>query len=173
MLWKNKEFTEAYNDYYPLISSVAYSKLGDADEARDVVQDVFIVCYEKFEEIENMRKWLYGTLRLKILAHLKKKKSRQNINLEEVENDLLISVVNGFKDLRIILNEVIESSGVFKDDRERVLFELIAVHNFSYEKTGKQLGFTLKQVRYRYGIVVRRILDALKERGITNMEDLL
>ena len=173
MYWKNKEYTEVYNDYYPLISSIAYSKMGNFDEASDITQEVFIALYEKFEEVENIRNWLYGTLRFKIINHYKKNKMRENVNIDDIDDVDAIAFINGFKDLRIILQEILESDEIFEEEKDRILFELIATHYYTYEEAAKQLDLTPRQVRYKYGILVKRILECFKKKGINNVEDLL
>ncbi len=172
MFWKNREFAEAYGDYYPLVFSIVYTKVGNIEDAEDICQEVFIKFYEKLETIENRRKWLYGALRLQIFSHFRKK-SRGSVELDEVADDVGFSFVNGFRDVRIILEEAFDETANFNDERERVLFDLIAIRHFTYEEAGRQLGWNKRQVRYRYGEIVKRVLDYLRKKGIDKLEDLL
>ncbi len=59
-----------------------------------------------------------------------------------------------------------------KKDLEQI-FDYIAIQNFTYEQTAKQLGFTKRQIKYKYGLIVRQILDFLNKRGVKDLEDLL
>ncbi len=51
--------------------------------------------------------------------------------------------------------------------------DLIAYHNYSYEKVAKYIGFSKRMVEYRYQQIVKKISLNLKKRGISNIEDLL
>ncbi len=165
-------FTEAHNLYYAPVYGAIYSKVGNAETAKDLCQEVFIRFYQKFDEVENPRKWLYGALRLVVLEYYRSRKSKE-VNIDDVFNDVSLTFVNGFRDARIIIAEAMENDENFMDDTERALFDMIAVSNMSYPEAGRQLGLTVRQVEYRYGRVVERILDFLKRKGISNIEDLL
>lgn len=165
-------FTEAHHLYYAPVYGAIFTKVGNAETAKDLCQEVFIKLYEKFDEIESPRKWLFGALRLTVLEYYRKTKNK-NLNIDDVFNDVSLTFVNGFRDARIIIAEAIESSGNFADETERALFDMIAVSNLSYPEAGKQLDLTVRQVEYRYGKVVERILDFLKKKGIDNIGDLL
>lgn len=171
MHWKNREFAELYNDYYPLIFGTIYTKVGDADETEDICQELFIKFYEKLETIENKRQWLYGAVRYQMMSYYRNKKS--NIDIDKVFDDIALSFVNGFKDTRIIINDAIENMDNFKDEREKVLFNLIAIHRFSYREAGSQLGLSIKQVRYKYEKIVKRLKSYLADKGIKSLEDLI
>lgn len=166
-------FADAYNDYYPLIFSVVNTKINNFEDAEDICQDVFYKFYEKIDEVKNYRKWLYGTLRIAVLEYFRKKNKNEHLNVDDVFNDMALTFANGFKDVRILITEAIEESENFKDDKEQILFELIAVHNYTYEKAGKQIGLTRRQVKYRYGLIVKRVLKFLEKKGISSLEELL
>lgn len=172
MLWKNKKFAEAYNKYYPVIYSTAYTKIGNTSDTEDLCQELFIKFYNKLETIENMRKWLYGALKYELLNYYKKK-NIQTVDIDEIFDDVALTYVNGFNDSRIVINEAIENIENFKNDSEYILFKLIAIQHFTYEEAGKQLGLTKRQVRYKYTEISNRLCHYLKKKGIKNLEDLL
>ncbi|HNV46328.1 MAG TPA: sigma-70 family RNA polymerase sigma factor [Spirochaetota bacterium] len=172
MFLKNREFAEAYNDLYPVVFGAVYSKVGNPEDAQDICQELFVKLYEKLETIENRRKWLYGALRLEVMAYYRKKKP-DGVDIDEVFADVGLTFVNGFRDARIVISGAIEHDENFEDERERALFDLVAVQNYSYEQAGMQLGMSKRQVRYRYGLIVERILAYLQKQGIKSLEDLL
>ena len=94
-------------------------------------------------------------------------------DVEDVLDDAAMTFVNGFRDVRIIIKDAIESMENFGGERDRALFDLVAVNGFTYEEAGAQLGMSVRQARYRYGLAVERILDFLAKKGIKNLEDLL
>jgi RNA polymerase sigma-70 factor, ECF subfamily len=169
---KASDYTEIYSSYYALIYSVVLTRVNNHDETEDICQEVFIRLYEKFHEINNYRKWLYGTLRNTVLEHFRKK-YHDEVSIEDVFKDISITFVNGFRDTRIIIEEALDSMDNFENDSERIIFDLIAIRNFTYNETARELGLTERQVRYRYGLITERIIKYLKGKGIKSLEELL
>ena len=169
---KTRSFTEVYSNYYPLVFSSVYAKINNVDDVKDICQEVFIRYYDKFEGIESPRKWLLGTLRYVVLEFYRRKGTR-DITIGELFDDIGMTYVNGFRDTRIIIQEALEDISNFENEREKILFDLIAVDNYTYKETGEILGLTEHKVRYRYGLIVNRILDYLSKKGIKGLEDLL
>lgn len=169
---RTQDFIESYNDYYPLIFSIVFSKLDNVDEARDITQEVFTRFFEKYDTVRNSRKWLYGALRIVMIDYFKKKENR-NVNVDDMLDDVSLSFVNGFRDTRIIIKEALDDMNNFEDEKSRILFELISIHNFTYGQAGRQLNLTERQVRYKYGIIQKRLIDYFSGRGILSLEDLL
>ncbi len=170
---KRNRLTEIYADYYSIIFSAVLTKVGNRDDTQDICQEVFIRLYKKLDEVENVRRWLFNALKLVVLEYFREKRKNTNLDINDVFNDVSLTFVNGFRDARIIIGEAIENMENFKDDIERALFDHIAVSNFTYGHTAKILGLTRRQVEYRYGLIVDRILKYLEKRGIKNIEDLL
>lgn len=168
---KKNVFTDAVNKYYPLVFSAVYTKVNNTDDAYDICQEVFLKFFEKFDEIENHRKWLYGALRLAVFDHYRARD--KSAKIDDIFKDVALTFVNGFRDARIIINEIIESTETFKNEEDRILFDLIAVNNFSYSMAGSQLGLTKRQVQYKYGLLVQKILDQFSKKGIKDIEDIL
>lgn len=168
---KNKDyFTQIYLDYYPLVFSAVYSKINDKDEVNDICQEVFIILYNKLDEIENIRKWLYGTLKNVVLQHFHKKRGDE-VNLDEIFDDVGVTFVNGFRDTRIILSETIEQLDLTED--EKTTLDLIATHNFTYTHVARTKGLSRRQVEYKYEKIVKQIIEHLKKKGIKDVEDML
>jgi len=168
---KRDKFTEDHKLYYPLIFSTIYTKVGNVDDAKDICQEIFFRFFEGYDKIKNSRKWLYGALKLVVFEFYRKKKG--DVNIDEVFNDVGLTFVNGLKDTRIIISDAIEDMDNFGNDEDKTLFDLIAVHNYSYSKAGEQLGLTKRQVDYKYNRIVDRIMDYLNKKGIRAIEDLL
>lgn len=171
MFVKNSRFTELYDSYYPMVFSAILTKLDNPDDADDICQEVFISMYNKLDEIEDVRKWLYGTLRYEVLAYYRKK--NRNISMDDLFDNVALTFVNGFRDTRILIDEVLEKESADLDGKERELLELISVYRYTYEEAGKLVGLTKRQARYRYGLIVHRILDSLSKQGIKSLEELL
>ncbi len=169
---KKDIYTEAHLKYYPLVYSTVYLKVNNETDAQDICQEIFFAFFEKLDKIENHRKWLYGTLRIEILNFYKRKYSTE-VAIDEVFNDVGMTFVNGFRDTRLLIAEVLKDGDIFSGVDDLNIFELIAYNGFSYTTVAKQLGYSKRQIEYKYSKIAAKILDSLKKKGINNIEDLL
>ncbi|MCP4132315.1 MAG: RNA polymerase sigma factor [bacterium] len=168
---KDTEFTEAYSLYYSVVFGSIYTKIGKTDIADDLSQEVFIRFYSNMEKVYNIRPWLLSTVKNVLFEFYRKEQNMPDELADaEVNNDIALTFVNGFRDTRIIIDDAIEN---IEDPVHQSIFDLVAVQNYSYERAGKQLGLNKRQIKYRYGLIVKSVLDFLKKSGIESIEDLL
>jgi RNA polymerase sigma factor (sigma-70 family) len=169
-LVKRDLFTEFFVDYYPMVYNAVVTKVTSLPDAEDICQEVFIALYNHLDDVLNIRAWLYGTLKNFVLKYYKEKYAG-NENLENFMEDAALSFVNGFRDTRIVISEVLDKA--LSDDEERSMFELVAFHKYSYSETAAIMGLTKRKVEYKYNKIAAKITMLLKERGISQIEDLL
>jgi RNA polymerase sigma factor (sigma-70 family) len=172
---KDREFRKSYSDFYPLIFTALCGKVSNREDAEDICHEIFVSYYRKFDEVRDPRNWLFGAMKYCISNYYRKKEGSDpnTLDIDNIEDDIHLAYENGFRDVRIIIHEAIENGDNYRDEKERILFELIAINNYTFDEAARQLGLTRRQAVYRYQSVSRRILDNLKERGISRIEDLL
>jgi RNA polymerase sigma factor (sigma-70 family) len=169
-----KEFRESYTRYYPLVFSILYSKLNKREDTEDICQEVFIKYYNNFETIENPRNWLITAMRFEINNYYRKKPNREDtVDIEDISESVYVAFENGFRDTRIILHEAIENMENFNDENEKVLFDLIALYDFTFREAAKYLGMTKSQVEYKYAVIEKRIVSYLQSKNIKGSDDLI
>jgi RNA polymerase sigma-70 factor (ECF subfamily) len=171
---KTQDFTDHYNTYYPLLLSSIYIKVSDFHAAEDICQEVFIRYYNKFDEVENPRKWLFGTLRNVTLEHYKKNSS-SDLEIDEIFEDANLKFVNGFRDTRLIIEEALNTiyDSEKENEKDKVLFDLISMYNYSYRQASRELNLGYMQTRYRFMKIVEKLVEHLNKKGISSLEDLL
>ena len=169
---KTLDFTKIYNEYYGIVFSVAYHRMGNIDAAKDVCQEVFTRFFMKMDEVENARRWLLSALKLVMLEHFRKN-GAGTADIDDIGDDINFSFVNGFDDARIILEETFSTMELFGDEKGKNLFDLIAIYHYTYKETGAELGMSERQVKYQYRKTLDRIVDHLRSRGIRSLEDLI
>jgi len=172
---KEREFRKSYSDYYPLILNSIYYRVKNREDAEDICHEVFVNYYRKFDEVRDPRSWLIGAVKFCISNYYRKREGSgaASVDIADMEDDVHLAFENGLRDIRIIIHDAIEDPGNYHDEKERILFDLIAINHYTYDQAAEHLGMTRRQAAYRYQQVSRRILDHLKERGITKLEDLL
>ena len=167
-----EKFISVYESCYSVVFSSVYARINNFHDSEDICQEVFIRFYDKIDEVENPRKWLFGCLRIVVLDHYKRKYSR-DVDIEEIFDDIGMSYVNGFRDTRMMIQEIMSRMTEEEDAADMSLFDLVAVHNFTFVEAAKHLGMNYKQVRYRFNRITEKITAALKDKGIKSIEDLL
>lgn len=168
---KDADFTDAYGRYYAVVFGSLYSRTGDFDVAEDMTQEVFIRYYSNMEKAFNDRAWVLTAVKFVLYEYYRMVKNMPDTFAEaEAFNDVSLTFVNGFRDTRIIIDRAIDA---IEDETDRSIFDLVAVQNYTYEETGFELGLTGRQVKYRYGLIVRSIIEFLNRMGIHSLEDLL
>ena len=73
-------FEQLFHRYYPALCVYAKRLLGDADEAKEVVQDTFVRLYERRQDVTpvtSLKSYLYRTVHNACLNHLKQAKVHQ------------------------------------------------------------------------------------------------
>ncbi|HEY1405295.1 MAG TPA: sigma-70 family RNA polymerase sigma factor [Spirochaetota bacterium] len=169
---KIRRFTDTYNRLYSLLFSSVYSKVNNFDEAEDITQELFIRLFRKFDEVIEPRAWLYGALRIVLMDYYREKGKREE-EIELLIDDARMSYVNGFREARMVIQAALTDPEVFAVDSDKVVFELVAIHNYSFVEVSKHLGLSYRQARYSFQTTARKIVELLKSRGIAKLEDLL
>jgi RNA polymerase sigma factor (sigma-70 family) len=166
---KKVKFTEIYSSYYQTVYGLIYSKITSETDADELSQEVFISFYLKMDGITNVRAWLIGAIK-NILFNFYKKQNRLDCDqIEDYSNDVAISLVNGLREARIIIEEALQTLS----EHDRILFDLIAVQYLTYERASCHTGMTVRQVKYRYYQILRIIRSYLYDKGINRIEDLI
>ncbi len=163
-------YADAYLDFYPVIYSAVYASISDKDDADDICQEIFLIFYDKFETIQNRRAWLHMTMKNVLGNYYRKMKSTRSDATEDIDKTGAV-YLNGFRDTRILLQEAMEM--IRCSDTERNVLEMIGVYRFTQDKTAELLGITRRQVRYKLETVSKRIINYLKQKGISDIEELL
>jgi RNA polymerase sigma factor (sigma-70 family) len=172
---KEREFRKSYSDYYSLVVNALYNRVKNIEDAEDICHEIFVSFYRKFDEIRDARSWLMGAMKYSISNYYRRREGSDSscLDIDRVEDDISLSFENGAREIRIIINDAIENKENYTDERERILFDLIAINNYTYEQAARHLGMTRRQASYRYRQVSRRIIDLLRQKGISRIEDLL
>ena len=166
-----EKFISSYESFYSVVFNSVYTRIGNHHDSEDICQEVFIRFYDNVDEIENPRRWLFGCLKIVVIEFYKRRYSK-DIDINDFFDDMSMNYVNGFRDTRIIIREILDY--IEEEEPEDIsLFELVAVYNFSLAEAARHQGLSYKQAGYRFIRITRKIADALKERGVNSIEDLL
>lgn len=151
-------FAEIYDRYWALLLRHALGMLKDEEGAKDVVQDVFTMLWEKAPTLEvhtSLSSFLYTSARYAVLKRFRHSKVVDNY----------LSTLND------VMQEGVESTDMYVNEKElsqrieqelnmlppkmRKVFELSRIHEYSYREIADELGLADNTVK-------RQISNALK-----------
>lgn len=159
-------FSEIFDRYNKLLYSHAYNKLRKTDEARDIVQDIFVKLWEKHEEVgdANLSGYLFTMVRNRILNLISHHKIVSNYS-EYLQK--YVPGENGSTDHLIRekqMSGIIEAEIAALPPRMREIFELSRRQHLSNKEIARQLQLSehtvadqikksLRTLRLRIGLV--------------------
>lgn len=160
-------FAEIYNRYWKVMYFHALKMLGDEDDAKDLVQELFAALWTKGANIpfnSNLSGYLYITARNKIINLIQQKKVRRDYLsaltafAEETGNGTVEQIDE--KELLLIVEKEIQNLPV----KMRQVFELSRKQFLSHKEIATQLEISDKTVKKQIGYAIRMIklkLDVL------------
>lgn len=160
-----RAFTEIYNRYKGVLFIHACRMLENAEEAKDVIQDLFTVLWSRRNEIlitGSLSSYLYAAVKNRILDQMAKDKSR----------DRYIDSLAGFMeegeyitDHQLRENELsrlIEKEVALLPAKMRQIFELSRVSNLSHKEIAAEMNISDKTVKKQISnalIILRKKID--------------
>jgi RNA polymerase sigma-70 factor (ECF subfamily) len=85
---QHAQFLRLYADQEQALHGYVRSMLPDRHEASEVMQEVIVTLWQKFEGAHDFRKWSFGVARMKVLHHLQRKMRDRHVFSEELVQQL-------------------------------------------------------------------------------------
>ncbi|MCB0572898.1 MAG: RNA polymerase sigma-70 factor [Phaeodactylibacter sp.] len=156
-----------FQQYYTALVAYANGQLRSSEDAREVVQDVFISLWKNRESLDpegNIRAYLYVSARNRCISHLRRKQL-PGAPLELLQHSLAdeqhgIEAEIEAAELQAAIYEEVEQL----PDKCREIFLLSRREGLSYSQVAEQLGLSVKTVENQIGIALKRIRRRLFER---------
>ena len=153
---KKELFTEIYIRYSKLVKKAVVDRTQDYELAEDIVQKVFLKCYQTIDtlEEERVKGWLLWVTRTEIIDYwrsMEKKRQDQSLDMliETEENysegiskmDIADSVMK--KDF---VDTVLENLKEYNPSWYQ-LFEMVVIDGRSQEEAAERLGISIESLR--------------------------
>ena len=141
-------YQQLYEQYCPRVYGICYRLLGDASNAEDAVQEVFIQVWNKigsFKEQSKFSTWLFSVATNLAISHYRKRntwwsrfRSTEDVVIEET----------GAEDVR-------QEHGLDKKiqrlpEQARMVFVLFAVEGYRHEEIATKLGIAVGSSKSQY-----------------------
>jgi len=143
-------FSQIYDRYWQLLYVSACKVIRDEDEAKDVVQDVFLSLLKKGAALEvygSLSGYLYTAIRYKIFDHISKQKVRSDYAdsftrfSEQYVNNTDRSLIE--KETRAEIEKEIQNL----PQKMKIVFEMSRKEELSYQEIANTLNISDKTVK--------------------------
>lgn len=151
-------FEEIYKRYWPILFRHAQHMSSSNEEAKDLIQDLFINLWQKAEELNisgSLSSYLYGTVRYKVFDLIDKRKVK-NRHLESLGNFMdtgIFSTDNTVRENE--LARLIEKEISMLPLKMREVFELSRKSHLNYQQISERLHISDETVK-------KQVYNALK-----------
>lgn len=146
----NREaFTELYNRYWDKTFAVAYHRLDDAQEAEEVVQEVFLSIWQRRASLKlthTMATYLSVAVKYKVISYLDRQYRKQQ-HLDELtftSSETEDSTIQWLEEKE--LRERLDHSISQLPEKCRIVFLLSRDENKTYAEIAAELGISQKTV---------------------------
>jgi RNA polymerase sigma-70 factor (ECF subfamily) len=155
-----------FRTYYERLCNYANSIVTDMDEAEEIVQNTFLIIWEKREDTEihtSLKSYLYQSVHnhcLNRIKHFKIRKqysqhyqSSTDINVESTSDTVIGNELN------LQINDAIESL----PKQCKAIFKLSRFENLTYAEIAEQMGLSVKTVDNHMVRALKFLRERLKE----------
>lgn len=160
-------YEEIYNRFKGVLYAHAYKMLGDREEVKDVVQEVFVTLWSKKESlsIKNLSAYLYSSVRNRIIDRV----SRQNSKNKYLETMSFFVEHNNYqvpdrilyaKELRALIEHEVESL----PEKMRMIFEMSRKQHLSHREIGQKLGISETTVKKQVNNALKILRSKFNDR---------
>jgi RNA polymerase sigma-70 factor (ECF subfamily) len=153
-------FDNLYNRYWKQVLNLAYKRVGDADAAQDIAQDVFFQLWTRATEsaIENFGAYLFVSVRNAVFRYFEKQS--KYASLSDVAHE--IETLHERPDSNVLYAEFLHAFEKLVHslpEQQRIIFRMRYDEGLSTQEIADELQLSVKTVRNHLG----RALATLRE----------
>lgn len=155
-------FEEIYNCYGPQLINYACARLSSIEEARDLVQDVFVRLYERRAVLNievSIRAYLFAALKYKLIDHIRKNANKkfyeEMLGSLKAESSEAVFDHMVYNNLTAIVNEEVDrlpqrvkETFILSRRRHMSVPEIASEMKVSEQTVKNQLSTAIKKLRY-------------------------
>lgn len=152
------DFLNVYQDNYSLLYIHALKMLGDREEAKDVVQEVFVKLWAKREHLPGspkIKSYLLVAVRNSILDRFAHEKVRRKF-LAQVDPDAFFYIKDEAHEERALM-ELVQAEIEQLPDQMRLVFELSRFEEKSNAEIASQLNISINTVKTHIGRALKKL----------------
>lgn len=165
---KDNDFKQLFLEMYPRLVRYAVSLLGDGNEARDVVGDVFEKAWNQFSslQMETRRSWLYASVRNACLNWLKHQQVEQT-NVEALIEATQYDMSTRYEEHERLLQQAEQIARELKEPTCTIL-RLCYFEHLTYQQATDRLGISPNTVKKHISKALATLRERMKHTNIEN-----
>lgn len=153
-------YKQLFNDYYILLTAYANKYVNDPEEAREIVQDLFVHLFEIRNSLiiaTSLKSYLYRSVKNRCLNHIKniqvQEKNLENLMAEEspasIQEDKILETELEYRIFRIVSGLPLKCQRIFRMSRVegKQNREIALILNLSIRTVETQISKALKILR--------------------------
>lgn len=154
-----------YKTYYSFVCSVVYKMTGDASQAEDIAQEVFVEVWSRKDTLDvntSLRGYLRKVAVNKTLNHIRKKKmdfEQEDAVLHIPSNENSSQKILEAQDLQGIINQAIDAL----PEKCRIVFAMSRFEELSYREISEKLSISIKTVENQVSKALKLVRSAVHE----------
>lgn len=154
-------FELLFRDLFKPLCGFAMKYVNDLDESRNLVHEVFITVWEKFDSLSsdtNYRSYLYTAVRNRCLNHLRDTKKHLSIEKAEfirAEETRSIDTDELEREIELAINSLPEKC--------RMVFEFSRMEELKYGEIAEKMGISVKTVEAQMSKALTVLRSHLRE----------
>ncbi|WP_316792005.1 RNA polymerase sigma-70 factor [Pedobacter frigoris] len=155
-------FAEVYDRFFNALYLHALNRLKDKDEAKDIVQELFISLWNKREtaDLTNLSNYLYTAVRNRVINVVSHKSVETRYLMGLPRNIIVEDCITDHRLRERQLANIIAGEIAQLPKKMREVFEMSRLQNLSHKEIAEQLGITEQSVRSH----VKNALKVLRSR---------
>jgi RNA polymerase sigma-70 factor, ECF subfamily len=156
-------FKEFYDRNQQALFSFLLSKGLDRTTAEDLIQQAFLIIWEKKSDIDpsrSLRSYLFTTAYNRMLNHFRDKKDTEPEFAYKIESDGINPEENAIQTEAIRLMHRILSE---MPEKRRSVFEFCYLQGFSHKETAEAMSVSLKTIENHMALALKELREGLKE----------
>ena len=147
-------FEQLFRQYFEPLMGFSMKMLGDEDDAREVVQGVFIRLWERRRELDldtSLKSYLFTSVHNRSLNHLRDRKKFSEGEMPEMATQWDVGEQIESMELEERIREVIATL----PEKCREVFEMNRFQGLKYEEIAGRLGISVKTVENQMSKALR------------------
>jgi RNA polymerase sigma factor (sigma-70 family) len=149
---------------------------GDHDKADEIAQETFVKVYEALDNFRGEAKlytWIYRIMMNAVIYKNRRKKVRNSVGLEEIENVLESEEHSPHERMEHReMTQTIEEAIATLPEKQREVFLLRFYDEMPYEEISQILGTSVGGLKANYFHAVKKIAEYVKQKGNVNIVSL-
>lgn len=157
---EGRNFELLFRDFFPPLMAFAKKILGDEDDAREVVHQVFINLWEKRSELDlssSLKSYLFTSVHHRSLNVIRDRKKFSSEEVPEVASEWDVSAQIESMELEEKIREAIDAL----PEKCREIFELSRFEGLKYGEIAGQLDISIKTVENQMSKALKILREQL------------